>query len=103
VKNPVEKTVRKIVVGALLLVALLSLKIYSAAAKKSPSQVWSPGCVAAVPKSWGQFRGGSSQTGLAFEDGAGTLRFLTDIPCNGTPVVRLEIRRVADNPQSSGN
>jgi len=38
VKNPVEKTVRKIVVGALLLVALLSLKIYSAAAKKSPSQ-----------------------------------------------------------------
>jgi len=88
---------------AVLLVALLSVNIYSTAAKKSAPQVWTPGCLATVPKAWGQFRGGSSQTGLAFEDAAGTLRFLTDIPCGGTPIVRLEIRRVADNPQSSGN
>jgi len=99
----VKISLRKVVLGSLLLVSLLSLTIYAASAKKSPPQVWSPGCVASVPKSWGQFRGGASQTGLAFEDSAGTLRFLTDIPCGGTPIVKLEIRRIADNAQSPGN
>ena len=51
-------------------------------------------CYATVPKNWGQFRGGSAQSGLAFEDSAGTLRFLTNIPCGGSPIVALEIRRV---------
>jgi len=99
----VKIPIRKVLFGSLLLVLPLSLTIYAASAKKSSPQVWSPGCVASVPKSWGQFRGGAAQTGLAFEDGAGTLRFLTDIPCGGTPVVKLEIRRTAENAQSPGN
>jgi len=38
-------------------------------------------CVATVPKTWGQYRGGSAQSGLSFEDANGTLRFITNLPC----------------------
>jgi hypothetical protein len=49
------------------------------------------------------FKGASTQSGLAFEDSAGTLRFLTNIPCDGAPVVALEIRRTATPPSNGGN
>jgi len=99
----VKKTIRTVMVLALAVVALVSLKIYAATPKKVAPQVWTPGCVASVPKSWGSYKGGSAQSGLAFEDTAGTLRFLTNIPCGGTPVVSLEIRRTAPNSSNSGN
>jgi len=57
-------------------------------------------CVSAVPRSWGQYRGGSSQSGLAFEASDGTLRFVTNLPCGATPVIALEVRRT---PAASGN
>jgi hypothetical protein len=44
-------------------------------------------------KAWGEFKGGDAQSGFAFEDNTGTLRFLTNIPCGGTPLVALEVRR----------
>jgi hypothetical protein len=50
-------------------------------------------CVATVPKTWGQYRGGSAQSGLSFEDADGTLRFVTNLPCGSVPTVALEIRR----------
>jgi hypothetical protein len=51
-------------------------------------------CVAQVPQEWGEFAGGSEQSGVAFKDKQGTLRFITNFPCNGTtPAVALEIRR----------
>ncbi|MBZ5644651.1 MAG: hypothetical protein LAO19_17985 [Acidobacteriia bacterium] len=51
-------------------------------------------CVSTVPQDWGAFRGGSEQSGLAFEDKQGTLRFVTNFPCNGVVhPVALEIRR----------
>jgi hypothetical protein len=84
------------------IVALVSLKVYAATPRK-PAQVWNPGCVASVPRAWGTFRGGSAQSGLAFEDSAGTLRFLTNIPCDGTPVVALEIRRTPGNSSNGTN
>ena len=37
-------------------------------------------CTVAVPKSWGEFKGGS-EFGLAFEDQTGTLRFVLHPPC----------------------
>jgi hypothetical protein len=89
-----------LVIFAVEIVLLISLKTYAATPKKSDLQVWNPGCVAAVPKSWGAFKGGSAQSGLAFEDGAGNLRFLTNIPCGGTPAVTLEIRRTVENPSN---
>jgi hypothetical protein len=93
----VRKVSTKVIAVAVATVALISLKINAATPNRPAPQVWNPGCVATVPKSWGTFRSGSAQTGLAFEDAAGTLRFLTNIPCGGTPVIALEIRRTADN------
>ena len=96
-------TIRTIMVVAFVILgALVSLKIHAATPKK-PAQVWTPGCVASVPKSWGAYKGGSAQSGLSFEDSAGTLRFLTNIPCDGTPAVALEIRRTVSNSANGGN
>jgi hypothetical protein len=99
----VKKSIRTAMVVALAIVALLSLKMYADTPKKPEPQVWTPGCVATVPKSWGAYKGGSAQSGLAFEDSAGTLRFLTNIPCDGTPAVALEIRRTPPSSSNSGN
>jgi hypothetical protein len=52
-----------------------------------------PMCVGQIPSSWGEFKGGSEQSGFAFQDSAGTLRFVTNVPCGGTPEVALEIHR----------
>ena len=52
-------------------------------------------CVSQVPETWGQFKGGSEQTGIAFEDMHGTIRFVTSFPCNGsTPPVALMVKRI---------
>jgi hypothetical protein len=56
-------------------------------------------CVSTVPRSWGEYRGGSNQAGLAFEASDGTLRFVTNLPCGAVPVIALEVRRTT----SSGN
>ena len=80
------------------LLALIAFKLYTTKAAPKPTQFWTPGCVASIPKAWGQFKGGDAQSGLAFEDNTGsTLRFLTNIPCGGTPQVALEVRRTPAN------
>jgi hypothetical protein len=97
-----KKQLKTIAIAALtVLVALLSLKVYAASPKPQPPQpqVWTPGCIASVPRSWGTYRGASAQSGLAFEDPSGTIRFLTNIPCDGVPTVSLEIHRTAAPPQ----
>jgi hypothetical protein len=82
------------------LLVLIAFKLYTTKAAPRPTQFWTPGCVATIPKSWGQFKGGDAQSGLAFEDNTGTLRFLTNIPCGGTPLVALEVRRSdSSNPR----
>jgi hypothetical protein len=83
-----------------LVAALIALGVRAGVPKKAGPQVWTPGCVSTVPRSWGQFKGGSAQSGLAFEDPAGTLRFVTNIPCDGTSFVALEISRT---PGASAN
>ncbi len=99
---------RKFMIQALVLTAFLlgfvssSLLFPSKAIKAAPQSGFG-GCVATVPQQWGQFRGGSAQSGLAFEDREGTIRFLTNIPCGGTPLVALEIRRISANSGSGSN
>jgi len=89
------RTIVTVIAAVVILVFILKIRV-SRSAEPHPQlpQFGDSACYAAVPKSWGQFRGGSAQSGLAFEDSAGTLRFLTNIPCGGTPIVALEIRRV---------
>ena len=90
------------IVALTIITALLSFKVY-ATTPKSPqpptSQEWTPGCVAGVPKTWRTFRGASAQSGLAFEDASGTIRFLTNVPCNGTPIPSLTVVRTVEKPQ----
>ncbi|MGH9747594.1 MAG: hypothetical protein ACRD59_15980 [Candidatus Acidiferrales bacterium] len=93
-----KKSQKSAFVAIIALLALIAIKLYATQAAPRPAQLWNPGCVATVPKSWGQFKGGSAQSGLAFEDNTGTLRFLTNIPCGATPLVALEVRRSADTP-----
>jgi hypothetical protein len=53
-------------------------------------------CTAAVPREWGVYRTGSQQSGLSFEAADGTLRFVTNLPCDGsTPQIALQIRRTS--------
>jgi hypothetical protein len=97
--NPRLKTIA--IAALTIATAFLSIKLYAATPKppQPPTpQVWTPGCIASVPRSWGTFRGASTQSGLAFEDPSGTIRFLTNIPCDGTPIVSLEIHRTATPP-----
>ena len=62
-------------------------------AQAAPQEVFGA-CVANIPQEWGEFVGGSEQSGIAFRDKQGTLRFITNFPCNGTiPAVALEVRR----------
>jgi len=97
-----KKRNQVVVVIVLAIVGLISFRVYAAAPKPPKQEFWTPGCVASVPKSWGVFQGASVQTGLAFEDSEGTLRFLTNIPCDGSPLVALEVRRTPGNAASSG-
>ena len=99
----VKKPSQMVVIIVLAVLALISFSLYAAVPKPPKPQIWTPGCVALVPKSWGTYRGASTQSGLAFEDSAGTLRFLTNIPCDGSPVVALEIRRTVPNAASGAN
>ena len=93
---------RVLVLGIFVLLALIAARLYTTNAAPRPAQLWTPGCIATIPKSWGQFKGGDAQSGLAFEDNAGTLRFLTNIPCGSTPPVALEVRRSAGNAGDGG-
>ena len=87
-----KKILRPIVVVVVLI--LVIVKLFCAEKTKAAGQNAFGVCVSQVPQAWGQFKGGSQQTGLAFEDTHGTLRFITNFPCNSaTPTVALEIRR----------
>lgn len=91
---------KKQITAIILLVALIfvAVKLFQAKTTNAAGQDEFGVCVSQVPQSWGQFKGGSEQSGLAFEDGQGTLRFITNIPCNGTvPTVALEVRRIPRN------
>jgi hypothetical protein len=50
-------------------------------------------CKSYVPPEWGEYKGSSDNYGVAFQDSSGTLRFITNVACEATPQVALEIRR----------
>ena len=53
-------------------------------------------CTSKVPRAWGDFKGGSAQSGLAFQAPDGTLRFITNVPCGTEPTVALKIIRTGN-------
>jgi hypothetical protein len=53
-------------------------------------------CTSKIPRAWGDFKGGSAQSGLAFQAPDGTLRFITNVPCGTEPNVALKIIRTGN-------
>jgi hypothetical protein len=77
-----------------LIAIVLGVSLYARRAKAAPQDGFpQAACVSYVPQSWGDYQAGSQQSGLAFQDKNGTLRFLTTLPCGAVPLVALEIRR----------
>jgi hypothetical protein len=88
--------VKRIVVKFLLLalfVLLVSAALDVRSTNANSQTVYSYTCVSYIPAEWGEFKGGNQQSGLAFQDRTGTLRFVTNLPCDSTPQPALEIRR----------
>ena len=84
--------------ASLAVLILAGVKFFPLTTTKAAPQEVIGACVAQVPAEWGQFKGVSAQTGITFEDADGTLRLITNFPCNGaTPQVALEIRRTPGN------
>lgn len=84
---------RVLTVVLLILAASVWIDLRNTKANPQISSFGSASCVGQIPQSWGEFKGGSYQAGLAFQDSKGTLRFVTNVPCDGTPTPVLEIRR----------
>jgi hypothetical protein len=78
-----------------ILILLLAAAVDVRSSKALQQTTFGYTCVSYVPADWGEFRGGDQQSGLAFQDRSGTLRFVTNLPCNTTPQPALEIRRTA--------
>ena len=89
-------------VAAIFILALFAAACLTTRSTSAEPQGLSYGstCVSYIPQAWGEFKGGSSQSGLAFQDSKGTIRFVTNATCDGTPVPALEIRRTATNPSN---
>ena len=81
------------------LILLISTSLDVPSTRASPQTTYGYTCVSYIPTEWGEFKGGNQQSGLAFQDRAGTLRFVTNLPCDATPQPALEIRRTT--PQSN--
>jgi len=88
----VKRFALKLFVLALFLL-LLSAALDVRTTKANPQTVYGYTCISYVPTEWGEFKGGNQQSGLAFQDRSGTLRFVTNLPCDSTPQPALEIRR----------
>lgn len=78
-----------------LLVLLLSTGLDLRTTKANSQTTYGYTCVSYIPAEWGDYKGGNQQSGLAFQDRTGTLRFVTNLPCDATAQPALEIRRTA--------
>jgi len=89
-------TARLLIVAVLLLAA--ANWFYSRKTQAAPQLSFGqPACKSFVPPEWGDYKGSSEHYGLVFQDNNGTLRFITNVPCEATPQIALEIRRGSPN------
>jgi hypothetical protein len=90
-----SKTTARLLVVAVLLLSVANW-FYARQAKAAPDPQIVYGqanCRSYVPPEWGEYKGSSDNYGVAFQDSSGTLRFITNVGCEATPQVALEIRR----------
>jgi hypothetical protein len=79
----------------LAIVLLTAGNWFHARKAKAASQLvfGQPACRSFVPPEWGDYKGSSEHYGVVFQANDGTLRFVTNVPCEATPQIALEIRR----------
>ena len=94
--TPMKRTRTRIATLAVL--ALIAAALHPRRTAADPQIAFGAACVSYVPQAWGEYKGGTYQTGLAFEDSKGTLRFVTNVTCEAVPQPALEIRRTASTP-----
>lgn len=92
-----SKTTARLLVAAVVLLTAANwfyARRVTAAAKTAPQSSFAQAaCRSYVPPEWGEYKGSSSGFGVAFEDSSGTLRFVTNVACEGVPPVALMIQR----------
>ncbi len=84
------KMSRSIFIAILVLVTVILLRPVAAPQSENLGR-----CIVNIPSDWGTYRGDAQGYGLVFEDTAGTLRFVKQLPCGleGTPNVLVEVHR----------
>jgi hypothetical protein len=87
-----SKTAARLLIATVVLLTAANW-FYARKAKAAPQQVFQAQCRSFVPLEWGDYKGSSSGFGVAFQDSTGTIRFVTNVTCEGVPPVALEIRR----------
>ena len=83
----------RVVIMAILLAGIAGWNFGPKTSAAPESGYGQPISVSQIPLAWVEYKGGSQQSGLAFQDTAGTLRFITNIPCDGVSQVALGLRR----------
>lgn len=88
---------KKRITAIVTLVLLAAVGGYQVKAHAQPE--FPKPCRVLVPAEWGAYKGMSRGTGLIFEDKTGTLRIISDIPCDtdsgpvSSPRVLVELYR----------
>jgi hypothetical protein len=91
-----SKTTARLLIAAVVLLTAANwfyARRVTAAAKAPQTTFAQAACRSYVPQEWGEYKGSSSGFGVAFEDSSGTLRFVTNVTCEGVPPVALMIQR----------
>lgn len=92
-----SKTTARLLIAAVVLLTFANwfyTRRVTAAAKSAPQNSSDQAsCRSFIPQEWGDFKGSSSGYGLTFEDSSGTLRFVTNVGCEGVPPIALLIQR----------
>jgi hypothetical protein len=88
-----SKTMRRLLI-ALVVMLGVSNWFFARRTSAKPQIVYGQAqCTTYVPASWGEYVGSSEHYGIAFKDNAGTLRFVTNVPCEAVPQVALQVKR----------
>jgi hypothetical protein len=94
-----KKSTRRLLVAAVALLVASSWFLACKATAKPQIVYGQPACTTYVPPSWGEYVGTSEHYGMVFKDNQGTLRFVTNVPCETVPQVALQVKRV--NPSDN--
>jgi hypothetical protein len=88
-----SKVTGRLLVAVIVLLAVSNWFFARRATAKPQIVYGQPACTTYVPASWGEYVGSSEHYGMVFKDNAGTLRFLTNIPCETVPQIALQVKR----------